>query len=273
MTISILGAGWLGLPLGEALVQAGHEVKASTTSADKLSVLEEAGLQPYWLRLEERGWVDDPLDFFKCDALVITLPPGGRRDAAVETRYPHQMEVIVAAAERAGCRQVLFTSSTGVYGEQEGWVDERAALSPTSASGRALVKVEQMLQDWTAGKVTILRLAGLAGEGRHPGRWFAGKTDLAGGQQYVNLVHLADVIGVCKAVLEQGKWGHVFNVCADEHPTKADFYPQATRDWGGAIPTFLADDPGSKGKRIENQLGKRELGYGYQYPSPFDFSY
>ncbi len=38
-TISILGSGWLGLPLAERFVTQGYRLKISTTSPDRLSKL------------------------------------------------------------------------------------------------------------------------------------------------------------------------------------------------------------------------------------------
>ncbi|MCB0639669.1 MAG: hypothetical protein KDC54_23760, partial [Lewinella sp.] len=77
-TISILGAGWLGLPLGAALVREGYTVKGSTKSPDKLSLLREKGLHPYPIQVTAEGLRGEIADFFECDLLIITLPPGGR---------------------------------------------------------------------------------------------------------------------------------------------------------------------------------------------------
>jgi UDP-N-acetyl-D-mannosaminuronate dehydrogenase len=49
--ISILGCGWLGLPLAKALLENGFSVNGSTTSVEKLSVLENLGIQPYLIAL------------------------------------------------------------------------------------------------------------------------------------------------------------------------------------------------------------------------------
>jgi 3-hydroxyisobutyrate dehydrogenase-like beta-hydroxyacid dehydrogenase len=49
--ISILGCGWLGLPLAKALLENGFAVKGSTTSQEKLSVLENSGIQPFLIAL------------------------------------------------------------------------------------------------------------------------------------------------------------------------------------------------------------------------------
>ncbi|WP_396187155.1 hypothetical protein [Flavobacterium sp.] len=53
--ISILGCGWLGLPLAKALLENGFAVKGSTTSQEKLSVLENSGIQPFIIALESNN--------------------------------------------------------------------------------------------------------------------------------------------------------------------------------------------------------------------------
>ena len=273
MQISILGAGWLGLSLGEALVADGHTVKASTTTRDKLAQIEAAGMQAYQLSIDREGTLSDPGDFFTTDLLIITLPPGGRRDPEVEERYPKQVVAIIRAAIRSGIRRLLFTSSTSVYGDVEAEVQETTTLSPATASGRALEAVEGYLQELTDLQVTILRLAGLAGPDRHPGRWFAGKKNVPNGQQRVNMVHREDVIGIIRAVIQQGGWGEVFNVCADEHPMKADFYRKATEDYGEVLPEFVVDPDGPLGKVVSNVKGREMLKYSYRFPDPMGFAY
>ena len=45
--ISLLGCGWLGIPLASSLVKKGFAVKGSTTSSDKLEILKSEGVIPY----------------------------------------------------------------------------------------------------------------------------------------------------------------------------------------------------------------------------------
>ncbi len=273
MQISILGAGWLGFPLGKVLLKAGHTVKASTTSVEKKASIEAAGMQAYQLTVDSEGQLEGFGDFFTADVLILTLPPKGRRDPQVGERYPRQIQAIVNAARTGGCRRIIFTSSTSVYGEQEGPVDESSPLLPSTSSGRALRLVEDELRSIADLQVTILRLAGLAGPDRHPGRWFAGKTDLTNGHQRVNMVHLNDVIGIVRAILDQGAWDYTFNVCADEHPTKADFYRQATLDYGGTPPQFSKSPSVKTGKLVRNSKVKEVLHYQFAYPDPCGFRY
>ena len=51
--ISILGCGWLGLPLGEHLVREGQAVRGSTTTPARLSELAARDIEPFRIDLGE----------------------------------------------------------------------------------------------------------------------------------------------------------------------------------------------------------------------------
>ena len=50
--ISILGCGWLGIPLAEALIKNGFSVSGSTTSIEKISLLQNLDVEPFLLSIE-----------------------------------------------------------------------------------------------------------------------------------------------------------------------------------------------------------------------------
>lgn len=272
-SIALLGAGWLGEPLAQRLSMLDYQVKVATTQVDKAARLREQGLATSVFKVQADGIEGVSLDFFQAEQLVLTLPPGGRRDSAVEQTYPAKIEQVIAAAKKGGIQQVLFTSSTGIYGDQQRSVTEKSALLPTTASGKALKKVEQLLREGYGDNLTILRLAGLVGGNRQPGRWFAGKQEVKGGEQKVNLVHQQDVLAIMEQILVENHWQLVLNVCSDEHPTKARFYPLASRALGLEVPTFVTDPTKDQGKTVDNSLSKRHLKYEYQYPDPLRFPF
>lgn len=70
---------------------------------------------------------------------------------------------------------MIFTSSTSVYGDLSGEVNEESERQATTASAQALIDVENWLHALPNISVDILRLAGLVGENRHAGRFLAGK--------------------------------------------------------------------------------------------------
>ena len=92
MRVSVLGCGWLGLPLAQELARRGHAVRGSVTHAERLGALAAVGVEGH--RLELTPSLEGDADgFFEADALVIALPPG-RREPGVEARYPAQIAAI-----------------------------------------------------------------------------------------------------------------------------------------------------------------------------------
>ena len=73
------------------------------------------------------------------------------------------------------------------------------------------------------------------------------------------------VYGIIDQIIEQSVWGDVFNCCADTHPTKREFYTQAAKNIGAAVPNF-EESPVAQYKIISNQKVKRLLNYEFNYP-------
>lgn len=101
--------------------------------------------------------------------------------------------------------------------------------------------LEQWLHQLPHTSVDILRLAGLVGTDRHPGRFLAGKTGVKGARK-VNLVHQEDVIAAIELLLNRPKGGHLYNLCAPIHPRKRDFYPACARALQLTPPEFAVEE-------------------------------
>ncbi|WP_292942495.1 SDR family oxidoreductase [Mucilaginibacter sp. 44-25] len=257
--ISILGCGWYGLPLAKALVNSGYEVKGSTTTAGKIEQLANAGIEPYILDLSaDRSTFPD--DFFDTDVLVIAIPPKTRSGEGEE--YLSKMEKVVASVKRHQISKVILISSTGVYADMNKLVDENTPPAPDTTSGKILLAAETLFQQQSGFKTAIIRFGGLVGPGRHPGRFFAGKQDVANGLAPVNLIHLDDCIGITRAIIDKNAYGHIFNAVAPHHPTRADFYTQAAEKGGLALPGFILKL--DNWKIVESKNVPRILAYEYQ---------
>jgi Nucleoside-diphosphate-sugar epimerases len=274
--VSILGCGWLGRPLGQHLVEQGVQVRGSTTTPDKLDVLRADGIDPVLLTLDPDVAGDDPGALFESSILVLNVPPSRGADD-VKTRHRQQVEAVRDAAVDGAVDWILFASSTGVYPSVEQTVTEAdcppgepdALPGSRRSTGEALVDVEGMLMDTDALDTTIVRLGGLYGGNRNPGRFLAGRTDVSRPQSPVNLIHQEDAVGVFTALMEQDIRGDVFNACADEHPARSEFYPQAAAATGLEPPTFDETDD-TTGKLVSNQKLKEHLDYQFQHPDPLD---
>ncbi len=254
--ISILGCGWLGLPIGKALAVAGYKVKGSTTQATKLEQLDKLGIVPYLINFRDDK--TDVGDFFDSDILIITIPPS---NADKPNEYFTQLEEIRRLSKEGTIKHTIFISSTSVYPNlQREVVEEDASYDARTRSGISLLRAEDLFRNV---QNTIIRFAGLIGPNRHPGKWYAGKKQLSGGDTPVNMIHLEDCIGVIQRIIENDHWGETYNACAPEHPLKKDYYPRCATTLGLEVPSYKKEQS-SNWKIVSSKKLMDETGYKFQ---------
>lgn len=258
-TISILGCGWYGLALAKRLITEGYTVKGSTTSPDKIDLLASVGILPYLLNLQEQEVSGDP-DFFKTDILVIAIPP--KRSSSEQSSFLGKVQQIADLAEARQVKQVIFISSTAVYGESNAEIGVSSLPMPDTASGKAMLETEQLLSSNLSFSSTILRFAGLIGPGRNPGRFFAGKQDIPNGQAPVNLLHQEDCVEFTLSLIQQAAFGYIYNVCSPDHPSRQEFYVKAAQKSQLPLPTFI--DELLKWKIISGEPANSTFKYQYR---------
>lgn len=259
MVISILGCGWYGKALAVELVKKGINVKGSTTSAEKLAAIKADGIQPYLINLSPENKVIEN-DFFSCDILWISIPPKAR--AGKGSAYIDQISRLVGLISNYTIKQVVLISSTGVYGDNNSVMTELDEPNPDSESGRIMLEAESILKRETSFTTTVIRFAGLIGPGRDPGRFFAGKTGIPNGNAPVNLIHLKDCLGLSCSIIEEQAFGGIFNAVAPQHPSRDEFYTQASQRSGLEKPQFINES--RNWKIIESVNVPRLLQYTYK---------
>jgi nucleoside-diphosphate-sugar epimerase len=174
----------------------------------------------------------------------------------------------------------LYTSSTAVYGQDDGSVvDESAPTEPLAATARVLVEAEKVLLEAVPQRgfpAIIARLAGIYGPGR--GYWFkqfsSGQARIPDeGGRILNMIHRDDVVGALMAVLEKGRPGQIFNVVDDEPVTQLGCFQWLSGVLGRPLPPPEREGPGTLGKRglankrVSNRKLKTEAGYTLKYPT------
>jgi len=265
-TVSILGCGWLGLPLGKHLRNRRFSVKGSVTTPEKFGLLRTSGVVPYRIVLNDSDIeVDDPA-FFETDVLIISIPP--RRIDGIERIFPAQIAQLIPIILTSGIQKVIFISSTSVYPENLQTVSENGVLFPDKASGKALVLVENLFRNLTDFQTTIIRFGGLIGADRNPARFLL-KSDRPVANVPVNLIHQDDCIGIIRTIIEQDIWGETLNACCPEHPLKKDFYGKAALISG--LPAPRISDQMEAYKIIDSSKLQRLLKYKFKYKSPMDY--
>ncbi len=264
MKISILGCGWLGLPLAKSLISKGHILKGSTTSRDKKQVLSAEGISPYIIQLFEEGIQGDISAFLgDAEVLIIDIPPGLRKDP--EVNFVGKIGRLTSQIERAGVKKVIFISATSVYKDTEAspTYTEEDLANGTAENSKQLKGAEEILKNSDAFEAAIIRFGGLIGPGRHPVNYLAGKTDLKDSSGPVNLIHLEDCIGIIEAVLEKDAFGYSYNAAYPEHPTRKEYYTKMASEKGLAIMSF-DENSVSKGKMIASVNLEKILNYEFR---------
>ena len=263
--ISILGCGWLGLPLAKALLKKGFLAKGSTTSIEKISVLESAGIAPFIIRLEEEKISDSITDFLAdSQILIIDIPPKLRGNSS--ENFVAKIATLIPFVENSTIEKVLFVSSTSVYGEDNELVTEAAPLNPDSEGGRQLAIVESLLQKNSHFETTILRFGGLIGEDRNPVRFLSGRENIENPDAPINLIHQEDCIGIIEKIIELDSWNKTFNAVAPFHPTRKEYYTQKAADLNLALPKFVPSNT-MAGKTILSDTLKNSLQYSFIKPT------
>jgi nucleoside-diphosphate-sugar epimerase len=263
-TVSILGCGWLGLPLAESLISKGYSVKGSTTNSGKLKVLTSKKIKSFLIGLNPDLQGDNVQDFFNSEILIIDIPPGGNEDKI--TYHKKQVESIIKEVKKSPVQKIIFISSTSVYGNENREVTEADVLNPEKESGKALKIVEEMLFNDETFDKTIIRFAGLIDSDRNPVKFFAGRKNIPGGNISVNLIHRKDCINIIYRIINQNVWNEIFNACSDLHPSKREFYTAAARKFNMPEPEFINTNDGYK--IVNSDKLKRRLNYNFIYPDP-----
>lgn len=263
--ISILGCGWLGLPLAKSLLQNGFPIKGSTTSLEKISLLESEGITPFLVRLEEQQICASVADFLAdSQILIINIPPKLRGGST--ENFVAKITTLLPFIENSTVEKVLFVSSTSVYGEDNEVVTEATVLNPDTEGGRQLAIVENVLQKNSRFQTTILRFGGLISDDRNPVRFLSGRENIENPDAPINLIHQDDCIGIIEKIIALNSWGETYNAVAPFHPTRQEYYTQKATKLNLALPKFAASNI-IVGKTILNNKLIEALDYSFIKPT------
>lgn len=267
--ISILGCGWLGSPLATALIATDFSVKGSTTSQEKLSILEENKIQPFFVILSgvegslHENEIIGNMDVFleNSEVLIIDIPPKLRGNTT--ENFVAKIKTLIPFIEKSSVTKVLFVSSTSVYADDLSMVNEKTIPKPETEGGKQLLEAEKLLQNNKNFETTILRFGGLIGEDRHPIKFLAGRENIENPDGAINLIHQKDCIGIILKIIEINSWNQIFNAVTPFHPTREEYYTQKAIELNLIVPKFNKEKP-SVGKVISSEKLMETLDYTFQ---------
>ena len=258
-SISVLGCGWLGFPLAKHLVSNGFIVKGSVRNKEKSALLDNESVTPFLLDIDGEVTGQSWEQFLDSDILIIAIP----------SKNQIGFTSLISILESSSIKHVIFVSSTSVYADNNAVVTEDVAASESSV----LFQIESLFSQSSAFTTTVIRFSGLVGYQRNPGRFFqkSGRS-ISNPDAPVNMIHQDDCVELITQIIKQEKWDEVFNACADSHPSKREFYTQATQRIGVNTPEFIESETQTF-KIISNEKIKKSLDYEFIYPDVMQISY
>lgn len=263
--ISIIGCGWLGLPLAKHFISEGYTIKGSTTSVARLKLLQNANVNGFIVHLHESGIEGNLLECLEgSETLIINIPPGIRNNP--NKNHIAEITHLIEGIEKSFVKNVLYISSSSVYMDEENFPVIEATTKPNSNSktGKQLIKIEKILQDNPNFKTSILRFGGLFDKKRHPAIYLSGKKNIANPNAPINLIHKKDCIAIISKIINSRLWSINLNAVYPNHPNKKEYYTNYCIAQNLVPPEFNFEEK-SKGKLISSSKLVQLLNYEFKH--------
>ncbi len=203
----VLGCGYAGLAVAREARMQGISVLVHARREERAADLAREGFKVWHAPKLESAALREVIEARDRPAVLIAFPPDAATDEVVESALKH--------AER-GASHVVYLSTTGVYGEQRGKVDD---LTPAAEH-------DERAQRWLAAEAgylrveaTVLRCSAIYGPDRgvHT-RVLRGEHRLPGdGAQTTSRIHVLDLARLVLASMSKSVPVGTF-VVGDRHP-------------------------------------------------------
>ncbi|MGP4863775.1 SDR family oxidoreductase [Psychrobacter sp. T6-5] len=163
-TILIIGQGDIGLPVTNTLAQKGFSVTGLARSErDHYALVDNAE----FLQADALTLTTDQLQAFTHIAIIVT-PDEYSTSGYHDSYLAISQHLATLAPNLANLQRVVFISSTGVYGQDNGeWIDEHTEpMTPERDASKVILQAEQALQQSFGDKAIIIRPSGIYGRER-----------------------------------------------------------------------------------------------------------
>jgi len=263
--VLIAGCGDVGSELGRQLVAAGFAVTGLRRGDSALP----AGMQSLRADVTKPDTLQ-ALANIKPDILVYCVAASEHTDEGYRASYVDGLRNVLNALEGAvSLKHVLFTSSTGVYGQYSDEVlDETQAAIPADFTGQRMLEAEALLENLPCAS-TAIRLSGIYGPGRNrminlardPQKWPQHNI-------WTNRIHRDDAAGAIAYLIGRICSNEPVDACyivTDSKPVSQYEVLHWMASQFGMTITDINIPPVSGGKRLSNW---RLVSTGYQLKYP-----
>ena len=270
-TISIIGLGWLGEPLGLAFMKKGYTVKGSTTHSEKQQLLQSKGLDAVRFSLNPHPEGVGFNALFQSEIVVVNIPP--RTRSGNGAFHLEQIKYLKSLLANSSVKKVVFVSSTGIYPDQPNpeKYTEDFPINLENTGNETLFRAEEMMGKDRNYDLTLVRFGGLMGKDRIPGKYFSGKENVAGHTR-INYIHRVDAVQMIVWIEERNLWNQTFNGVAPLHPLRKEVYEKNAQDLGLAPPASYQHEAEGINRLISSEK-ILATGFEFDFPDPLGFTY
>lgn len=190
MRLLIVGCGDLGIRVAKQMVAHGWQV---------LGLRRDVAALPDFIEPIAAD-LNQPLSLqgLEVDYLLYSVAADSGDEAAYRRAYVEGLREVLTQFKARPPRQMLFISSTSVYGQHDGeWVDEQSQCAPEYFTGQVMLEAETLALQSTI-PATVVRLAGLYDPARpwlinqiKEGAWLEENP-----VHYANRIHREDAAGL-----------------------------------------------------------------------------
>ena len=211
--VLIAGCGYLGQAVAELFVAGDWEVEGWTMSPDSAHQLSNKPYPVHAIDISQAGQVRAREGNF--DAVIHCA---STRGGDVDSYRRVYLDGAGNLLQRFGGSQILFTSSTSVYAQNDGaWVTEESTARPKHESGTILRNAEDLV---LASRGIVVRLGGIYGPGRSAllRKFLSGNAVLGPeNDRFVNQIHRDDAADAIHFVLtRKASACEIYNVVDDQ---------------------------------------------------------
>jgi nucleoside-diphosphate-sugar epimerase len=265
--ILIAGCGYVGQATAELFHHAGWEVQGWTRSPESAAALSGKPYQVIPVDIGERSRVKAYPENF--DVVILCASTRGGGEDVYRQVYLNGARNLLARFPEA---TIVFTSSTSVYGQNDGSVvTEESETEPVQKTGRILLETENAVLG--SGGI-VARLAGIYGPGRSAllRKFLAGEATLdPDNDRFINQVHRDDIAAALFLMVTQEPLGRqIYNVVDDQPILQSDCYLWLAAKLGRPVPPTRRSASkrkrGTTNKRVSNAR-LRSLGWRPRYPA------
>lgn len=244
MKVAVLGCGYVGAEFARQAKAAGHEVLGVVRSEASRDKLRAEGLAAEAFDLYAGDWAMLPKQF---DAVVYAASTGGGGPEAYALAYDVGVKRALAWARDVGAQAFAFTSSTGVYRQDDGSLVDEESIVGGAPTADAILGGERAVLSSGFAKARVLRFGGLYGPGRHHmvDQLRRGENVIGGRvDHYINYLHRDDAASSVLAALVGGPAGaRVYNVGDGCPVTKEALARWIAERLGQSAPVFDPSAP------------------------------